>query len=62
MKPIVVIDINLFFIRYVVYELNNKIHEKLTLQMPWTPLSKHIGEYVTLDEYSSVLDKYNKRK
>jgi len=45
---ILLMDFNLLFFRYVVYDHKNKIVERIFLQWPWTQLKKHIGNYTTL--------------
>lgn len=42
---IVVVDINLGFFRYVVYDQGDELHEKVFFQLPWTKLEKHLGKY-----------------
>lgn len=46
----VIANLNLLFVRYVVYDQNNQLHERIFLQWPWTRLSSKIGPYQTLEQ------------
>lgn len=42
-RPIIVMNINLLFFRYVVYDLGDKMRESVGFQWPWTSLEKFLG-------------------
>lgn len=42
---IVAFDLNLLFLRYVVYDESDRLHERVFFQLPWTRLESLIGKH-----------------